>query len=153
HENWYIMYQFSTSRSSQERPMSFTASLTPSPVLEPPARRPWSVLLPVVLGIALYSVGYVLRYAPELLPKGGMMPAIMATMWGPMACVLLLALCWAVLWPLARLVVPAWRDGGALATLGRVGLRLLVVVLLGGVAAGLVVAAHPDTRFFFVVWG
>src|SRR5262245_1621808 len=102
--------------------MSITVSLPPSPVSEQMARRPWAVLLPVVLGIALYSVGYVLRYAPDLLPKGGMMPAIMATMWGPLACVLLLALGWAVMAPLAGLV---WRrDSGLAATLRRAGLRL-----------------------------
>src|SRR4051812_9908002 len=101
-----------------------------SPLPAAGAWRRWLLLLPVVLGAALYSVSFPLRFAPQVLPFG-MKPAIMAAMWGPLAAVLLLALLWVLLGP---------------ASLKK---RLLSTPLLALACAGAVAAAHPDTRFFF----
>src|SRR5262249_19032833 len=112
--------------------MSATLS---APPLSGSARRPWLLLVPVVLGLALYLVSYVLRYAPESVPPKAMMPAMMGAMWGPLLAVLVLGLLWVIF--------------GRVRFLGRLGSALLVAAA----AAGLVFAAAQDTRFWMVVWG
>jgi outer membrane protein assembly factor BamB len=89
-------------------------------------------LLLSLLGLALYLSRWLVLYAPDKVP---LFPVILATMWGPAACLVLLSLWWLVLGP------TSWRT--------RVTSTLLV--LLGG--AVLAAAADPSARFFFVVHG
>ena len=117
-----------------------SATLTMPPVTSStPARRSWLLLLPVFLGLALYLVNYVIRYAPDKVPTRMMMPAFMAAMWGPMAAVVLLGLLWLIIGP-ARFLM-----------------RLGLVLLVAAVGAGLMFSADATgdgfTRFWLFAWG
>jgi hypothetical protein len=80
--------------------MSVTLSVpasTTTPIA--PARRPWLLLLPVILGVALYLLSFVLRYSMDKVPANLLMPTMMAAMWGPLGATMLLGLLWLIVGP------------------------------------------------------
>lgn len=69
-------------------------------VSAPAGRRPITPLLLVILGVGLYFTGYLIFYAPKVVPP---MVAMWSTMFGPLVCALLLGV-WFVLQPLVRAI-------------------------------------------------
>src|SRR5262245_57598972 len=73
---------------------------------ESPRRRPIIPLVLIVIGVAAYFAGWLIVYAPNVVP---MMVLIQATMFGPLLCAVLLA-GWFVLRPLFSWFFTKRRD-------------------------------------------